>query len=167
MPRIVIRQRLSDSFSQHICNSYRRTILYDSSPSIQDSAFTSDHSKLTYPQFFSPFRVFPPNRLPPNYPIVQQYHSFRIILRCNSAITNGIPKPKHLVTQKNCTAAKAAQFWRLTCAPNQRFGQVIKKHPIFRAIARKTGSLRFYHRAANAVFYLSHPITKLFLYFFQ
>ena len=167
MPRIVIRQRLSDSFSQYICNSYRRTILYDSSLSIQDSAFTSDHSKLTYPQLFSPFRVFPPNQLPLNYPIAQQYHSFRIILCCNTATTDGIPKPKHLVTQKNCTAAKAAQFWRLTCAPNQRFGQVIKKHPIFRAIARKTGSLRFYHRAANAVFYLSHPITKLFLYFFQ
>ena len=131
MPRIVIQQRLSDSFAQYICNSYRRTILYDSSPSIQDSAFTSDHSKLTYPQFFSPFRVFPSNQLPPNYPIAQQYHSFRIILRCNLATTAGIPKPKHLVTQKNCTAAKAAQFWRLTCAPNQRFGQVIKKTPHF------------------------------------
>ena len=131
MPRIVIRQRLSDSFSQYICNSYRRTILYDSSLSIQDSAFTSDHSKLTYPQLFSPFRVFPPNQLPPNYPIVQQYHSFRIILRCSSATTAGILKPKHLVAQKNCTAAKAAQFWRLTCAPNQRFGQVIKKTPHF------------------------------------
>ena len=145
MPRIVIQQRLSDSFAQYICNSYRRTILYDSSPSIQDSAFTSDHSKLTYPQLFSPFRVFPPNQLPPNYPIAQQYHSFRIILRCNSATTAYSAMPK----------------------PNQRFGQAIKKHPISRAIARKTGSLRFYHRAANAVFYLSHPITKLFLYFFQ
>ena len=167
MPRIVIWQGISDSFAQYICNAYMQTILYDSSPSIQDSAFTSDHSKLTYPQLFSPFRVFPPNQLPPNYPIAQQYHSFRIILRYNSATTAGIPKPKHLVTQKNCTAAEAAQFWRLTCAPNQRFGQVIKKHPISRAIARKTGSLRFYHRAANAVFYLSYLITKLFLYFFS
>ena len=106
-----------------------QTILYDPSPSIQDSARSSDHSKLTYPQLFSPFRVFPPNQLPPNYPIVQQYHSFRIILRCSSATTaySAMPKPNHLVAQKNCTAAKAAQFWRLTCAPNQRFGQVIKK----------------------------------------
>ena len=106
-----------------------QTILYDPSPSIQDSARSSDHSKLTYPQLFSPFRVFPPNQLPPNYPIVQQYHSFRIILRCSSATTaySAMPKPKHLVAQKNCTAAKAAQFWRLTCALNQRFGQVIKK----------------------------------------
>lgn len=146
-----------------------QTILYDPSPSIQDSARSSDHSKLTYPQLFSPFRVFPPNQLPPNYPIAQQYHSFRVILRCSSAITaySAMPKPKHLVAQKNCTAAKAAQFWRLTCAPKQRFGQVIKKHPISRAIARKTGSLRFYHRAANAVFYLSYLITKRFSTFFQ
>ena len=139
MPRIVIRQRLSDSFAQYICNAYMQTILYDSSPSIQDSAFTSDHSKLTYPQLFSPFRVFPPNQLPPNYPIVQQYHSFRIILRYNTATTNGIPKPKHLVAQKNCTAAKAAQFWRLTCAPNQRFGQVIKNTPFPGQSSEKQG----------------------------
>ena len=162
-------QGISDSFSQYICNSYMQTILYDPSPSIQDSARSSDHSKLTYPQLFSPFRVFPPNQLPPNYPIAQQYHSFRVILRCSSATTaySAMPKPKHLVAQKNCTAAKAAQFWRLTCVPNQRFGQVIKKHPISRAIARKTGSLRFYHRTANAVFYLSYLITKRFSTFFQ
>ena len=131
MPWIVIWQGISDSFSQYICNSYMQTILYDPSPSIQDSARSSDHSKLTYPQLFSPFRVFPPNQLPPNYPIVQQYHSFRIIFRCSSATTaySAMPKPKHLVAQKNCTAAKAAQFWRLTCAPNQRFGQVIKNTP--------------------------------------
>ena len=106
-----------------------QTIMYDPSPSIQDSARSSDHSKLTYPQLFSPFRVFPSNQLPPNYPIAQQYHSFRVILRCSSATTaySAMPKPNHLVAQKNCTAAKAAQFWRLTCAPNQRFGQVIKK----------------------------------------
>lgn len=102
-------------------------------------------AKLTYPQLFSPFRVFPSNQLPPNYPIVQQYHSFRIILRCSSATTAYSAMPK----------------------PNQRFGQVIKKHPISRAIARKTGSLRFYHRAANAVFYLSYLITKRFFTFFQ
>lgn len=102
-------------------------------------------AKLSYPQLFSPFRVFPPNQLPPNYPIVQQYHSFRIILRCSSATTAYSAMPK----------------------PNQRFGQVIKKHPISRAIARKTGSLRFYHRAANAVFYLSYLIIKRFSTFFQ
>ena len=142
---IFIWQGISDSFSQYICNSYMQTILYDPSPSIQDSASTSDHSKLTYPQLFSPFRVFPPNQLPPNYPIVQQYHSFRIILRCSSATT----------------------AYSAMSKPNQRFGQVIKKHPISRAIARKTGSLRFYHRAANAVFYLSYLITKRFSTFFQ